>query len=284
MIHKPVMAEETMKYLKPKKSGTYIDATLNGGGHAKMLLEALGSSGTLLGIERDHDLVAAMREKKLKGLVVEEGNYTDIKDFASAHKLKNIAGILFDFGFSSWHTDKSKRGFSFQKDEILDMRYSVHDAPSAAELVNMLSERELTDIFLTYGEESYARHIARAIVTARKKKRIFYTRELTDIISQVVTHRGKTHPATRVFQALRIAVNHELDAVRVGIREAMALVAPYGRVVAISYHSLEDRIVKKEFSAFGNVITKKPIAPQRAEILNNPRARSAKLRAWEKTI
>lgn len=281
MIHRPVMVEESMKYLALQKNGTYIDATLGAGGHSRAMLKHVGSRGTVLGIERDHELAKRMTREHVNKLIVEEGNYTDMKKFASRHKLNSISGVLFDLGLSSWHLEESRRGFSFQRDEVLDMRYSTSDDTRAAELVNTLSEKELADLFYTYGEERFSRKIAHAIVSARKSKRIIGTQELVEIISGVVKSRGKTHPATRVFQALRIAVNRELDAVREGIREAMRIVVPGGRVVAISYHSLEDRIIKDAFGEYGNVLTKKPVTPSYEEIAENSRARSAKLRAWE---
>lgn len=279
-MHRPVMVEETMKYLAPEKNGTYIDATLGAGGHALEILKR-ARGAVVLGIERDNDLAAYIRDEKIDGLIVEEGNYTDMKKIARKQHQKNIRGVLFDFGLSSWHLEKSGRGFSFQQNEPLDMRYSIRDNTRAAELLNTLSQDDLADIFYKYGEESNSRAIARAIVRARKEKRITTTRDLVDIISAVIKRRGKIHPATRVFQALRIAVNRELDAVREGIQEAMDLVATRGRVVAISYHSLEDRIVKHAFNSRGLAVTKKPLVPSRAEVESNPRARSARLRAWE---
>ncbi|MEK7576349.1 MAG: 16S rRNA (cytosine(1402)-N(4))-methyltransferase RsmH [Patescibacteria group bacterium] len=279
-IHEPVLLEEVIKYLDIKKNGVYIDATMNGGGHAQEILKRVGSKGTVLGIDRDEKLVNRIKKQHIKGLIAEEGNYIHMAQLAEKNHLQNIQGVLFDFGLSSWHLEQSHRGFSFMRDEVLDMRFSESDAITAAHIVNSYSEAELAKIFKLYGEMRYAHMLARAIVQERKSERILTTGRLVDIAKKYI-RGGKTHPATQLFQALRIAVNQELDAVRLGIIAAMRLVAPGGRVAAISFHSLEDRIVKNTFREFGQIITKKPILGTREEIIRNPRSRSAKLRAWE---
>ncbi len=275
------MTDEVMTYLQIKKGGRYVDSTLDGGGHAREILKRAGEGAIVLGIERDHEIVKNIQQKNIEGLIIEEGNYIHMKGYIEKNKISSIDGILFDFGVSSWHLDESGRGFSFKNDEPLDMRFSQkEDSRSAAELVNSLTKVQLADIFKNYGQESRANSAAEAIVTARRKQRIMTTGQLIKIIEKVIP-RGKKNPATKIFQALRIAVNQELDAIREGLEIAMRMVAPSGRVVAISFHSLEDKIVKEMFRSRGMVITKKPITPCREEILSNPRSRSAKLRVWE---
>jgi len=283
MIHIPVLVEEVINYLDPKRGGTYIDATLGGGGHARAVLDATGGAGTVLGIERDPKLVKIMRGNAPHNLIIVEGNYKDMEYIAQQHRKTVIDGVLFDFGMSSWHLHESRRGFSFLKDEPLDMRYNDTQGKSAAELINSLGYRDLERIMQDSGEGRYARRIARAIVSARKKHRIVTSREFTDIIGAHAPRRSHIHPATKIFQALRIAVNDELANVRDGIAAAMRIVRRGGRVVAISFHSQEDAVVKRAFREYGKALTKKVITPSRQEVLANPRARSARLRAWEKS-
>ena len=281
MGHIPVMTKEVMTYLQIKKGGRYVDSTLDGGGHAREILKIAGSRAIVLGIEQDHEIVKSIRQKNIERLIVEEGNYIHMKDYVQKHKISDIDGILFDFGVSSWHLDESGRGFSFKNNEPLDMRFSQKEGTkSAAELINSLTKTQLANIFKNYGQESRANLVAEAIVSARRKRRIMTSGQLIKIIEKVIP-RGKKHPATKIFQALRIAVNRELDMIRKGLEAAMQMVTPGGRVVAISFHSLEDKIVKEMFRSRGAVITKKPIIPCLEEIFSNPRSRSAKLRAWE---
>jgi len=272
-----------MEYLNIKKGGTYIDSTLNGGGHAMAILKRAGGMAHVIGIERDHAIASRIRAENVHGLVVEEGNYTDMERIVQKHGIHEVDGVLFDFGMSSWHVDSSGRGFSFAADEPLDMRYEPsEEGESAAAVVNSYTAADLAKIFKEYGEERYANRIAQKIVTERREKRITTSYRLSAIVASAVPRRGKINPATRVFQALRIYVNQELDNMRAGIQAACALVVPKGRVVAISFHSLEDRIVKNLFrSTPGKVLTKKPVTPQQSEIAKNPRSRSALLRAWE---
>lgn len=276
-IHEPVLVREVMQYLQVKKGGWYIDATMNGGGHTNEILKQAGRGGGVLGIERDPELIKKAKQKNGINLIVEESNYTNMEQLAKKHNLTTIDGILFDFGLSSWHLDASGRGFSFRRDEVLDMRFSQKDAETAAEIVNTYSESNLADIFMSYGEVRQARRVAHAITEARKKARILTTSDLVKICKRI-TPKG----TAMVFQALRIAVNKELEAVQLGIAAAMRLVAPGGRIVAISFHSLEDRIVKNAFRTSGIVLTKKPVCASRDEMVKNPRAGSAKLRAWER--
>lgn len=274
-----------MEYLQPKRGGTYIDATLGAGGHTRAILEKIGYEGTVLGIEQDPELAEKIKEEHIKHLIIENASYITMEQLATSHTLDRVDGVLFDFGMNSWHIDASGRGFSFQKDEVLDMRFDPLNATSAAHIINQSTAHELEDIFRTYGEERRARKIAEAIVDERKNGRILTTERLVSVIGRIVPKSAK-HPATRVFQALRIAVNRELDNVAEGLAAALRLVSPGGRVVAIAFHSLEDRIVKQAMrnTEGGVMLTKKAIRATRAEYLENTRSRSAVLRAWEKSL
>ncbi len=272
MIHIPVLTKEVLTYLSPRKGGTYIDATLDGGGHTRAILKQIGPQGKVLGIEWDGEIAHIIKKEKIPNLIVVEDSYTNMSQIAVQHKIRKVDGVLFDFGMSSWHVEASGKGFSFMRDEVLDMRYSPRTKITAAEIINTYSEQKLADLFWRFGEERGARRIAKAIVNARKVSRIITTSDLVRVIS--------VRP-TKVFQALRIAVNDELNNVTEGLRVAMGLVREEGRVVAISFHSLEDRIVKQLFAVSGRVLTKKVVTSSRSEILDNPRARSARLRAWE---
>lgn len=283
-IHVPVLPEEVLEYLNVKEGGIYIDATLNGGGHSKLILNAKPHV-QVIGIERDPEIAFRIQEEHIDGLTVINENYIHMRQVLAQLNKEKVDGVLFDFGFSSWHVDSSGKGFSFLKDEPLDMRYSDRDSLTAADIVNTMHEKGLADIFEAYGEEKRARAIASAIVEHRKKEKIETTADLVGIIEKIKFKGSrKIHPATQVFQALRIAVNRELECVRDGLEAAMEVTKDGGRVVAISFHSLEDRIVKDTFKQKGGVLTKKPVIATREESKNNPRSRSAKLRAWEKVL
>ena len=279
-MHVPVLVDEVVDYLNLKLGGTYIDATLNGGGHARAILKKIGPNGKVLGIEWDESIADSIKKEKTPNLIVVKDSYTNMSNIAKKNGLMKIDGVLFDFGMSSWHLDASGRGFSFAKDEVLDMRYSKGTGMTAAEIVNTYSEDRLSKLFLEYGEERRARLFARALVRARKIARIITTGDLLKACGSVPRF-GKKHFATQIFQALRIEVNNELENVTAGLRAAMGLVVPNGRVVAISFHSLEDRIVKQMFNTGGRVLTKKPITAYQQEVALNPRSRSARLRVWE---
>lgn len=280
-MHIPVLTKEVMQYLKPKSGGIYIDATLNGGGHARAILKETGPRGCVLGIELDENLADMMKKEKIGNLIVANGSYKDMKRIAARHSIKQVDGVLFDFGMSSWHIESSRRGFSFLRDEILDMRYSKKSRLTAAEIVNTYSEKQLADMFWKYGQESRSRIFAHKVASYRKNTRILTTFDFIKALGiQKLT--SKRHPATKIFQALRIAVNDELRSVEEGLRAAMDIVRKSGHVVAISFHSLEDAIVKNTFAAYGRALTKRPVFATHAEITFNPRSRSARLRAWEK--
>lgn len=296
MRHIPVLANEVQALLHAQPGDTVVDATLDGGGHAELLLASVAPGGRVLGIEQDPALIRFMNVRieradgVWKNLTVHQGNFRDIASIVASRRIRDIAGVLFDCGVSRWHFMESKRGFSFHHlDEPLSMALAADSAMSAALILNSASEKELARIIKTYGEERRARRIAKAIVVFRKKKRIIAVGDLLSALGSVwgTKYKGKTHLATKTFQALRIAVNNELEALRDGIAGAWKIVRPGGRLVVISYHSLEDRIVKQAFRKWskqgvGSLLNKKPIVPSREEILENPSARSAKLRAIKK--
>jgi 16S rRNA (cytosine1402-N4)-methyltransferase len=297
-FHRPVLADEVVELMAPVVPGVVVDATFGGGGHTKRMLDEFGDEVSVVAIDRDPE--ALMNAASL-GVTAVEGNFADIDQLVPAVTDEPVSGVLFDFGVSSHQLDEARRGFSYRKEGPLDMRMGPDAGRSAAELVNEATLDELTRIIRAYGEEPMARRIARAIVAARP---IDSTATLSTVIAEAMpaARRRAGHPARRTFQAIRMAVNEELDAVTQGIAKAVEMVRPGGRVIVISYHSLEDRIVKRHFNekakgctcppdlpvcGCGNtaevrVLTRKPLRPGEAEIDENPRARSAILRAVEK--
>ncbi|MBI2096887.1 MAG: 16S rRNA (cytosine(1402)-N(4))-methyltransferase RsmH [Candidatus Sungbacteria bacterium] len=289
-MHKPVLLHEVLEYLHPQPNENAIDATINGGGHAEPMLEAIAPRGKLLGIDRDPSILKETKERLKKfgdRAILAEGNFANIATIAEDAGVLHPSCILFDLGFSSYHLAPAKRGFSFLEDAPLDMRYNRQDSSCTAEaLINHAIPEELERIFKTYGEERNAGRIAELIVRERKHRRIQTAKDLATLIANNFP-RDRLHPATKVFQALRIAVNDELTHIERGIRDALLLLAPGGRLAIISYHSLEDRIVKYFFRSQKEtlaILTPKPVAPSREEIAQNPRARSAKLRAAQKKV
>lgn len=290
-MHISVLKEEVIDFLKPDKGKYFIDATVNGGGHAKAILEYLPSDGMLVGIDRDSALLENVKKKFAgdKRFHPVHANFAHIKEAVTPFK-KKFDGVLFDLGMSSFQLTDTGRGFSFQKDEPLDMRYNIHEGFSAENALNSWNEEKLREVLFHYGEERYARRIAKKIVDTRVKKPIHTTFDLVEVITKAIPKRFQSrriHPATRTFQALRIAVNDELHALEEGLRGACDITKKGGRIVVISFHSLEDRIVKQTFRGWAKefdvvVRTKKPVTPSKKEIQLNPRARSAKLRAIEK--
>ena len=289
--HISVLLQEAIESLQIKKDEKYIDATLGGAGHT---LEMLQRGGRVLALDVDEDAIknAQLRitnDELKERLTIARGNFRDIKNLAITNGFENAAGILFDLGVSSYQFDKPEKGFSFQYEAPLDMRMDTDLSVTAADLINALTKEELTELFIRYGEEQYTKRIVSAIVERRKQKRIETTKELAEIIARVYP-RGekKIHPATKVFQALRIAVNDELHSLEEAIEDGISILKPGGRMVIISFHSLEDRIVKNAFLAFaekglGTILTKKPIIPTYEEIETNNRSRSAKMRTFEKS-
>lgn len=302
-LHIPVLLAETIDGLNLKKGGSYIDCTLGGGGHAYPILEKILPGGRLLGIDADPEAIALARERLARfqdALTLVNSNFAFLEDVAISNQFYPVDGILFDLGLSSMQLNTGSRGFSFQKDAPLDMRFDPNQQLSADFIVNHAAEGELSRIIRDYGEEPAARKIARAILAHRP---VAGTLHLAGIIEEATGgFRGRIHPATRTFQALRIAVNDELSNLETALRQATSLLAGGGRLAVISYHSLEDRIVKVYFSRESRgclcppdilkcvcqhqpglkIVNKKIIRPNTEEVLANPRSRSARLRIAEK--
>ncbi|MCX2727287.1 16S rRNA (cytosine(1402)-N(4))-methyltransferase RsmH [Thermomicrobium sp. 4228-Ro] len=305
-VHEPVLLAEVLHYLAPCPGGRYVDATFGGGGHARAILEASAPDGRLLAIDADPAAVAraeALAARYPGRLVPCHGNFRDLASLARRHGFDPADGILFDLGLSSDQLADPARGFSFQQPGPLDMRFDPTQGEPAAVIVNTWPEEQLTDLFWRYGEESRARAIARAIVAERARRPIETTTQLAELVERVVgRRRERIHPATRVFQALRIAVNRELDVLELALEQAVALLRPGGRLVVIAFHSLEDRIVKHFFRREAarclcppgtpvcvcghvprlRVLTPRAVRPAAEEIARNPRSRSARLRAAER--
>ena len=301
--HQPVLYKEIIHALQPKRGGRYVDGTLGAGGHARGILEASAPDGQLLGLDVDPQALALARKNLApyeKRIHLVQASYTSLSTQLSQLQWDAVNGVVLDLGASSMQFDTPERGFSFLQDAPLDMRFGPHVSRTAADLVNELSERELADLIYQYGEEWNSRKIARAIVKARP---IHTTRELVAVIESVSPRHGdRVHPATRTFQALRIAVNEELTSIKEVLPEAVTVLRSGGRLAVISFHSLEDRIVKdffreqskdlvnppyeriykEERNASLKEVNRKPIMPSEDEIRKNPRARSAKLRIAEK--
>jgi 16S rRNA (cytosine1402-N4)-methyltransferase len=287
VLHTPVLLEETLKLLAPADGGIYVDGTLGLGGHTREILEKCGPTGKVIGFDRDGDAIArAQRNLAPYGRRVAfiRRNFAEIKKGLSELDIAHVDGLLLDIGLSSLQLDASGRGFSFKGNEPLDMRMDDRGQVTAADLLNRRSADELADIFYYYGEERHARRIASRIVSAREKIGFETTGQLVAVVAQAIPkrfHPKKIHVATKVFQALRIAVNGELESLARILDETVDILKPGGRICVISFHSLEDRLVKWKFreNPALKVLTKKPVVPSAAEQERNPRARSAKLRA-----
>jgi 16S rRNA (cytosine1402-N4)-methyltransferase len=304
-MHKSVLLQEIITALQPHAGSIYLDGTVGGGGHATALLEASMPDGQLFGLDRDQSALELARDQLAQfghRVHLFHANFDQLVQVANKHKIPRADGIVLDLGVSSMHLDQPERGFSFQTDGPLDMRMDPSQGQTAADLLNSLPEDELANLIYRYGEERHSRRIARAIIRARPIRR---TIELAQVVARASrsgrSDRTKIHPATRTFQALRIAVNDELGALERALPQALECLKPGGRLAVISFHSLEDRIVKQYFrqeaqdcicppeqpvctcrhKATIDIITKRPITPSLDEIDANPRARSAKLRVVE---
>jgi len=288
-MHTPVLLKEVIEYLNPQPNENFIDATIGEGGHAKAILEKNKPAGKVLGIEVDPMLyqTAKNQMQDRERLILVNDSYVNLEKIVKEKQFQPVNGILFDLGMCSWQIEESKRGFSYLKDEPLDMRFSLGSTLTAAEIINFWKIEDLEKIFKEYGEEKYAKRIALAIKEVRRKKRIVGTQELVEILKKALPKNYddyRLHPAARTFQALRIAVNNELENLKMGLILTLKILAPQGKIIVISFHSLEDRIVKNFFrdNAKQNtlkILTKKPITSSQEEIKNNIRSRSAKLRA-----
>ncbi|HEY9084471.1 MAG TPA: 16S rRNA (cytosine(1402)-N(4))-methyltransferase RsmH [Candidatus Tyrphobacter sp.] len=287
MSHVPVLQNAVLEYLAIRPEGIYVDATFGGGWHSRAILERLGR-GRLIALDADPEAAARTRDLVHPSFTFVHANFRDLTRILAQLDISRVDGVLFDLGVSSMQFDDPRRGFSVTKSAPLDMRMNPYSGRSAYDVLANASERELAEIFHAFGEERAARRVARAIVARRREGELpTTTTDFARFISGVVQrpgHRERLHPATRIFQALRIAVNEELDALHDGLTAAVESLREGGRVVAISFHSLEDRIVKQMLRADEriDVLTKKPVLPSEREIAENPRARSAKLRAGER--
>ncbi len=290
--HEPVLWNEVMAALSPRSGGTYIDATVGSGGHASGILELSSPDGSLLAIDRDPQALSvaqAVLEKFGSRVTLTQGSFACLVDIARSRGYYPADGVLLDLGLSSLQLSTAERGFSFQLDGPLDMRFDTTSDTTAADLVNNVAEEELANLIYRFGEERRSRRIARTIVRGRPVRT---TLELANLVVRAVGRRGRIHPATKTFLALRIAVNDELSVLAEGLRQATATLAPGGRLAVIAFHSLEDRIVKEYFRARSTgqadgqpalrVVTRKPIQASAGERVANPRSRSAKLRVAER--
>jgi 16S rRNA (cytosine1402-N4)-methyltransferase len=285
--HRAVLLNETLEYLNPRPGGRYIDATFGAGGHTLALLESTAPDGLVLALDVDDAALAeayGFQQKFGNRLTPVKANFRDIFRTAETCGFLDVDGILADIGVSSMMLDDPDRGFSFMREGPLDMRMDREQPVTAAEIVNTYGEKEIADILYLYGEERRSRPIARSIVRSRP---LSSTLDLSRAVERVLgaSRYGRIHPATRTFQALRIAVNAELDSLKAFVESAPRCLRPGGRLAVLTFHSLEDRIVKNAFRASsmpGKPITKKVVTAGDAEISSNPRARSAKLRVWEK--
>lgn len=288
--HIPVLPYEVLEWLAPRPDGLYIDATLGLGGHSSLILERSAPSGRVIGFEWDNQAVAqASSRLSVYGerFQLVHGSYADVVEHCHDLDLPLANGVLLDLGVSSLQLDTPERGFSFRSEAPLDMRMGTSLKVTAADLVNRLKKDELADVFYNYGEERQARRIARFLVEARLEKPVTTTKQLADIVSRAIPrkyHPKKIHVATKVFQGLRIAVNSELDNLVKLLNDAPQIMSAEGRLAVITFHSLEDRIVKQAFvnNPDYRVLTKRPVLPGKAETENNPRSRSAKLRVAER--
>ncbi len=283
-VHQAVLPEEVIEWLAPKPGGTFIDGTLGGGGHTRLLAEKVGKDGLVVGLDRD-PAVVARAEEQLQGLpvAVAHANYADLPEVLAELKLEQVDGILLDLGLSSDQLADHHRGFSFSADGPLDLRFDPSSGQPAWQLLARLAERPLADILYRYGEERHSRRIARRIVQQREKQPIRTAEQLAQIVRASTPRlkgRPRIDPATRTFQALRIAVNEELKWLEVALERLPGYLAPGGRLAVISFHSLEDRLVKNGFreDARLEVLTPKPLVASEQEVAENPRSRSAKFR------
>lgn len=308
--HTPVMLREIIEYLNPKNGDIVIDCTLGGGSHSAEILKKIVPDGRIIGIDQDDDAIEAA-SKRLneypKNVTIVKGNFSQLSEIASELRLTSVNGIIFDLGVSSFQLDTPERGFSFRNDADLDMRMDKNNNLTAEKLVNTFTESQLTDIIYRYGEDRWAKRIAKFIIEKRTRKPIKTTKDLVDVILAAVpvgARKDSINPATKTFQAIRIFINNEMESLETGLNAAIKLLDKNGIICVLSYHSLEDRIVKDTFLQYTgrcvcpaalpicscgaikslDIITRRPLLPSSDEISINPRARSAKLRAARKLL
>lgn len=308
--HISIMPDEVIEYLNIKPDGIYVDGTLGGGGHALLVAGRLSGQGRLIGIDQDGDAIRAAGERLADyrdRVEIVRDNYSSMRKILEDRSIDRVDGILLDLGVSSWQLDQGQRGFSYREDAPLDMRMDQRQDLTAADIVNDYSETDLFHVIRNYGEDPFAKNIAKHIVRARAEKPVETTGQLADIIKAAIpakVRKGGGHPAKRTFQALRIEVNQELEVLKSNLEDMVDLLNDGGRICVITFHSLEDRIVKKTFRACenpcicppefpvctcgkvskGRVLTRKPVLPDPNELEENSRARSAKLRVFERRM
>jgi 16S rRNA (cytosine1402-N4)-methyltransferase len=292
-MHIPVLQKEIIQYLDPKPNEDFIDCTIGEAGHSLAILERNEPEGKVLGIDQDPEMIKNLKLKLKdfkKRVVLVQGNFRNLAEIARKERFRSVSGVLFDLGMSSWHLEESGRGFSFLRNEPLDMRYDPRGPLTAEKILNYWSEKEIERVLREFGEEKFSQEIAKEIVERRKLNPIKRTSQLVKVIEEIVLKRyrfAKIHFATRTFQALRIAVNEELDSLKEVLPQALDVLKAEGKIAVISFHSLEDRIVKNFFKEKARenllkILTKKPIVPSSKEIKINPRSRSSKLRVAQK--
>ncbi|MCR5147775.1 MAG: 16S rRNA (cytosine(1402)-N(4))-methyltransferase RsmH [Eubacterium sp.] len=308
--HIPVLLNEVIENLKIKEDGIYFDGTLGGGGHSEQILKRLGASGRLVATDQDREAIESTRNRLSEyadKLTIVKSNFVNIDTILKDLGINGLDGILLDLGVSSYQLDNKDRGFSYREDAPLDMRMDKDSGKTAEDIVNDYTEGDLTRIIREYGEDPFAARIAKAIVAAREKNRIMTTFQLNEVIKSALPEKVKRkagHPAKQTYQAIRIELNHELEVLEQSLDKMIDLLNPGGRLCVITFHSLEDRIVKNIFKnamnpcicppefpvcvcgrkSRGNVVTRKPIAPGEEELSINPRAKSSKLRVFEKKV
>lgn len=306
--HTPVMVNEIIQFLDPQNGDIIIDCTIGGGGHSVEIIKRIIPDGMLIGIDQDDDAVAAASKRLIEytdNVKIIKGNFLYLKEIAASLNINSVDGIIFDLGVSSFQLNEPERGFSFQYNAVLDMRMDRTQNLTAEKLVNTFNEETLTDIIYRYGEEKWAARIAKFIAAKRKEKAIHKTKDLVDIILSAIPVGARTkniHPATKTFQAIRIFINNEMESLEKGLDSAVSLLSENGVICVLSYHSLEDRVVKNTFNKYTgkcscpknipictcnakkelNILTKKALIPSEDEIRKNPRSRSAKLRSAKK--
>jgi 16S rRNA (cytosine1402-N4)-methyltransferase len=306
--HRPVLVHPLIESLQPRPGQTYIDGTLGAGGYVAAFLDHVLPGGRILAIDRDPAAVALARQRfadRGDAVIPAQGDFADMESIAAAHRISRVDGVVLDLGISSVQLDDPQRGFSFRQPGPLDMRMDPREGASAADLVNEWPEADLAALIRTYGDERFARGIAAAIVRSRAQRRITSTTQLSQLVERTIPHRfwpKRIHPATRTFQALRIEVNHELESLNAGLQAAIRIIRPGGRLGVVSFHSLEDTIVKNALHVAAQnclcppqqthctcahrasllLLSRKAIKPDAAELATNPRARSARLRIAER--